>query len=198
VPLVAAAAVFLVMETWRTGRAEMLRQIERETMPLELFIRSTANETRVDGTAVYLSRRSDVVPVAMLHSMKHYHVLHRRNVILHIETEKAPRVAPSDRASANELGNDFHRIVLHYGFMQQPDIPAALGRHPVGGQGFDMMQTSFFLSRVTIAAPDTGRGRLNPLVRRLFAWLHRNETDATEFFRIPRNRIVELGARIEL
>jgi len=197
VPLVAAAAVFLLMESWRSGRAAMLRQIERETMPLDLFIRSTAGESKVAGTAVYLSRRTDAVPVAMLHSMKHFHVLHERNVILHVETEKVPRVPEAERASVNDLGHGFLRIVLHYGFMQQPDIPAALARC-IGGQAFDMMQTSFFLSRVSIATSGSGKGRLNPVFRRLFAWLHRNAADATEFFRIPRNRIVELGMRIDL
>jgi KUP system potassium uptake protein len=198
VPLVAAAAVFLLMEAWRSGRAAMLRQLERETMPLDLFIGSTANEIKVPGTAVYLSRRSDVVPVAMLHSMKHYHVLHQRNVILHVETEKVPRVPDRERISLNDLGNDFYRIELQYGFMQQPDIPAALAHCPCGGQAFDMMQTSFFLSRVSISTSGTVKGRMNPLLRSLFAWLHRNATDSTEFFRIPRNRIVELGTRIEL
>jgi KUP system potassium uptake protein len=197
-PLVGAAAVFLVMQAWRTGRAAMLHQIERETMPLDLFIRSTANQTKVAGTAVYLSRRADVVPVAMLHSLKHYHVLHQRNVILHVETEKVPRVRDSERARVDELGSGFYRIVLHYGFMQQPNIPAALAHCPVGGQGFDMMQTSFFLSHVSIATAEAGKRSLNPLFRRLFAWLQRSATDATEFYRIPRNRIVELGIRIEL
>ncbi len=197
VPLVAAAAVFLLMEAWRSGRAAMLSQIERETMPLDLFIRSTAGEIKCAGTAVYLSRRTDAVPVAMLHTMKHFHVLHERNVILNVETEKVPRVPDAERATVNDLGHGFQRIVLHYGFMQQPDIPAALARC-IGGQAFDMMQTSFFLSRVSIATSGSGKRRLNPLFRSLFAWLHRNAADATEFFRIPRNRIVELGMRIDL
>jgi KUP system potassium uptake protein len=134
----------------------------------------------------------------MLHNMKHYHVLHERNVILHIETAQAPRVAARDRAVVTALGNDFFRVDLHFGFMQQPDIPAALDTCSVGGQGFDMMQTSFFLSRVSVVAAGAGERRLHPLVRRLFASMHRNAADATEFFRIPPNRIVELGARIEL
>ena len=198
VPLVAAAAIFLLMHAWRTGRAEMLRQLERETMPLDLFIRSMSTENTVAGTAVYLSRRIDTVPVAMLHSVKHYHVLHQRNVILHVETEQVPRVAASDRASVTDLGRNFYRIVLRYGFMQQPDIPAALAECRAGGQGFDMMQTTFFLSRASIATSGAGKRRMNPLLRRLFAWLQRNAADATEFFHIPYNRIVELGARIEL
>jgi KUP system potassium uptake protein len=198
VPLVMASLLFLLMEAWHSGRTAMLHQLERETMSLDLFIKSMANETKVPGTAVYLSRRFDVVPVAMLHSVKHYHVLHQRNVILSVETQHVPRVTASEHASVTALGNDFYRIVLHYGFMQQPDIPAALALCALDGQGFDEMQTTFFLSRVSVARTGLGKERLNPLFCRLFAWMHRNEADATEFFRIPRNRIVELGAQIEL
>jgi KUP system potassium uptake protein len=198
VPLVAASLLFLLMEAWHSGRTAMLRQLERETMSLDLFIKSMASETKVTGTAIYLSRRIDVVPVAMLHSVKHYHVLHERNVILSVETEHVPRVAASEHASVAALGNGFYRIVLRYGFMQQPDIPAALALCTLDGQGFDEMQTTFFLSRVSVCRTEFGKERLNPLFCRLFAWLHRNEADATEFFRIPRNRIVELGAQIEL
>jgi len=198
VPLVAAAIVFVLMDAWRTGRAAMLHQLERETMPLELFIESTAKEAKVEGTAAYLSRRADVVPVAMLHNVKHYHVLHQRNVIVSVETEQVPRIAETERASVTGLGHNFYRIVLRYGFMEQPNIPAALEHCSTDGVGFDMMQTSFFLSRVSISKASLGTRRLNPLFRTLFSWMHRNEADTTEFFRIPRNQIVELGARIEL
>jgi KUP system potassium uptake protein len=196
--LVAATIVFVLMESWRTGRAAMLAQLERGTIPLPQFIASMASEAKVMGTAVYLSRRADVVPLSMLHNVKHYHVLHERNVILHVETEQVPRVPASERASVSDLGNGFHRVVLHYGFMQYPDIPAALEACKISGQGFDRMETTFFLSRVTVVSPAAGQHRLNPLFRRLFVWMHRNAADATEFFRIPPNRIVELGARIEM
>jgi KUP system potassium uptake protein len=198
VPLVAAAIVFLLMESWRTGRAAMLSELERETVPLEQFIQSMASKTKVEGTAVYLSRRNDAVPLSMLHNVRHYHVLHECNVILHVETEQVPRVPASERASVTDLGNGFYRILLHYGFMQQPDIPVALESCTIGGQGYDWMQTSFFLTRMAIVKAGAGIRRLQPLVRRLFSWMHRNAADATEFFRIPPNQIVELGARIEL
>src|SRR5208282_3286976 len=198
VPLVAAALLFLLMEAWNSGRMAMLHQLERETMRLDLFIESMANEAKIPGTAVYLSRRIDVVPVAMLHSVKHYHVLHQRNVILSVETEHVPRVAAAEQASVTPLGRDFYRIVLRYGFMQQPDIPAALANCSLDGQGLDEMQTTFFLSRISVSKKVDDRERINPLFCQIFGWLHRNEADATEFFRIPRNRIVELGAQIEL
>jgi KUP system potassium uptake protein len=198
VPLVAAAIVFLLMESWRTGRAEMLSELERETVPLPQFIQSMTGETKVRGTAVYLSRRDDAVPLAMLHNVEHYHVLHERNVILHVETEQVPRVPTPQRATVTDLGNGFNRILLHYGFMQHPDIPAALEACTIGGRRFDTMQTSFFLSRVSVVKAGAGNRRLHPLLRRLFSWMHRNAADATEFFRIPLNQIVEMGARIEL
>ncbi|HEX4584581.1 MAG TPA: potassium transporter Kup [Burkholderiaceae bacterium] len=196
VPLLAAAAVFTMMGAWRSGRGAMLRQLERETMPLALFIGGASELRRVPGTAVYLSRRIDVVPLAMLHSLKHYSVLHERNVILNVETEQVPRIARRDRIVATALGGRFYRIVLRYGFMEQPDVPAAFADCSLDGEGFDMMRTSFFVSRENVCVAP--HGRLNPVVRRLFIWMHRNANDATEFFRIPRNRIVELGARIEL
>ena len=198
VPLVAATIVFVLMESWRSGRAAMLAQLERGTFPLPQFIASMAGEAKVTGTAVYLSRRADVVPLSMLHNVKHYHVLHERNVILHVETEQVPRVPASERASVTNLGNGFYRIVLHYGFMQHPDIPAALEKCKISDHGFNCMETTFFLSRVTIVTLATGQHRVNPLFRRLFVWMHRNAADATEFYRIPPNRIVELGARIEM
>jgi KUP system potassium uptake protein len=198
VPLVTASLLFLLMEAWHSGRNAMLSQLERETMPLGLFIKSMAGEARIPGTAVYLSRRADVVPVAMLHSVKHYHVLHERNVILSVETEHVPRVAAAEQATVTVLGSGFYRVALRYGFMQQPDIPAALAHCSLDGKGFDEMETTFFLSRVSVANTVVDSERISPLFCRIFAWLHRNEADATEFFRIPRNRIVELGAQIAL
>jgi KUP system potassium uptake protein len=198
VPLVTASLLFLLMEAWHSGRNAMMSQLERETMPLDLFIKSMASEAKIPGTAVYLSRRANVVPVAMLHSVKHYHVLHQRNVILSVETEHVPRVAVAEQATITALGGGFYRIVLRYGFMQQPDIPVALAHCSLDGEGFDEMETTFFLSRVSVANTVVDRERINPLFCRIFAWLHRNEADATEFFRIPRNRIVELGAQIAL
>jgi KUP system potassium uptake protein len=196
VPVVAAAVVFAGMQSWRSGRREMLRQIERETVPMDMFLGALDGITRVPGTAVFLARRFDVVPLALLHSLKHYTVLHERNVILHVQTEQVPRVRSGERIHSADLGGGFYRVSLRYGFMETPDLPAALGRCALGGDGFDPMRTTFFLSRETV---DSARGGgVAGLPRRLFVWMHRNATDATEFFRIPRNRIVELGARIEL
>jgi len=195
-PLLAAAAVCTLMGAWGTGKVALLNQLERETMPLAQFIAASAEIQRVPGTAVYLSRRVDVVPLAMLHSLKHYNVLHERNVILSVETAQVPRVPDGDRINVTALSERFYRIVLRYGFMEQPDVPAAFAHCTPDGMCFDLMRTTFFMSRETICVAP--QGRLNPVIRRLFIWMHRNASDATDFFQIPRNRIVELGARIEL
>ncbi len=196
VPLAAAVIIFGLMQAWRYGRRALLRQLERETLPLEAFLGSMAELGRVPGTAVFLARRFNIVPLALLHSLKHYAVLHERNIILHVLTEQVPRVSHRDRIETSPLGNGFYRVILRYGFMENPDLPAALAHCTLDGEGFDMMRTTFFLSRETVGVVH-GRG-IQGFARRLFSWMHRNATDATEFFRIPRNRIVELGARIEL
>jgi KUP system potassium uptake protein len=196
VPLAAAVVIFALLQSWRSGRREMLRQLERETMPLSVFLGSIDEIARVPGTAVYLARRLDIVPLALLHSLKHYAVLHERNVLLHVVTEQIPRVSPRDRILTSPLGPGFFRVILRYGFMESPDLPAALARCTLDGEGFDIMRTTFFLSRETVGAG--ARRNAGGLPRRLFIWMHRNATDATEFFRIPRNRMVELGARVEL
>ncbi len=196
VPLAAGSLIFFVMQSWRSGRRAVTRQTARETIPLQDFIATVHGVSHVPGTAVYLARRTDVVPLALLHSLRHYSALHERNVVLHVVTEQTPRVPPAERAEVASLGNGFHRIVLRYGFMESPDLPAALARCRLDGEGFEMMRTTFFVSRETVAvAPGHLHLRAQ---RRLFVWLHRNAADATEFFRIPRNRIVELGSRIEV
>ncbi len=196
VPLVAGAMIWCVMQAWRSGRRAMLKQLERETLPLPGFLGALADVQRVPGTAIYLARRIDIVPLALLHSLKHYAVLHERNVILNVFTEQTPRVPIRDRIETVPLSPGFYRVILRYGFMESPDLPGCLSRCRLDGEGFDMMRTTFFLSRETVeAAPDR---RHHVLARRLFVWMHRNATDATEFFRIPRNRIVELGARLEI
>jgi KUP system potassium uptake protein len=198
VPLVAACVVFTLMRAWRSGHAAMARQVERETAPLSLFIDSAGEERKVVGTAVYLSRRVDAVPVAMLHSAKHFHVLHERIVIMSIDVKNVPRIGAPERVEWRSLGNGFYHVILRYGFMQQPDVPAALADIALDGEPFDMMQTSFFLSQLTITEADGDGVRLGSFVRRLYAWMHRNELDAIAFLRLPANRIVELGARVGL
>ena len=195
-PLVVAALVFFLMSTWRQGREALLRKLERDTLPLSNFIAQVRTKDRVPGTAVYLTSRVDVVPVPLLHNLKHNKVLHMRIVLLHVVTENIPRVAPERRLEVVHLGSNFHSVVAHYGFMEQPNVPQALEDCRTHQLMFDMMDTSFFVGRVTIVAHKPSR--LSSIRRRLFEAMHRNALAATEFFRIPPNRVVELGGQVEI
>ncbi|MGP0091015.1 MAG: potassium transporter Kup [Xanthobacteraceae bacterium] len=196
VPLVVAALVFFLMSTWREGRTGLLHVLERDTLPLADFIASVRAKPRVPGTAVYMTSRTDVVPVPLLHNLKHNKVLHTRIVLLRVVTENVPRVAPERRIEVADLGDNFHAVVAHYGFMEQPNIPYALEQCRSRQLTFDMMDTSFFVGRVTIVAAKGSR--MNGVRRKLFEVMHRNALSATEFFRIPPNRVVELGGQVEL
>jgi KUP system potassium uptake protein len=196
VPLIIAAVIFFLIWTWRRGRELMLQRLERDTLPLATFIKQIHGKSRVPGTAVYLTSRTDVVPVPLLHNLKHNKVIHQRIVLLHVATENAPYIAVDQRIQVTHLMDDFHSVVIHYGFMEQPDIPQVLDACGSERLRFDLMETSFFVGRLTIvpgAAPRMSRIRIN-----LFEAMHRNALAATEFFRIPPNRVIELGGQIEL
>jgi KUP system potassium uptake protein len=196
VPLIIAAVIFFLIWTWRRGRELMLQRLERDTLPLATFIKQIHGKSRVPGTAVYLTSRTDVVPVPLLHNLKHNKVIHQRIVLLHVATENAPYIALDQRIEVTHLMDDFHSVVIHYGFMEQPDIPQVLDACGSEQLRFDLMETSFFVGRLTIvpgAAPRMSRIRIN-----LFEAMHRNALAATEFFRIPPNRVIELGGQIEL
>jgi KUP system potassium uptake protein len=195
-PLVVAALVFFLMFTWRQGRDALLRKLERDTLPLSNFIAQVHGKTRVPGTAVYMTSRLDVVPVPLLHNLKHNKVLHERIVLLHVATANIPRVAPERRIEVAHLGDNFHSIVVRYGFMEQPDVPQALEECDTRELHFNMMDTSFFVGRVTIVADK--QSRIGAIRRRVFEAMHRNALAATEFFRIPPNRVVELGGQVEI
>jgi KUP system potassium uptake protein len=195
-PLVVAALIFFLMSTWRQGRTALLRQLERDTLPLADFIVQVHDKARVRGTAVYMTSRVDVVPVPLLHNLKHNKVLHERIVLLHVVTENSPRVAPEHRIDVTHFGDNFHAVVLHYGFMEQPNVPQALEDCRARELDFNMMDTSFFVGRVTIVADK--RSRASKFRLRVFEVMHRNALAATEFFRIPPNRVIELGGQVEM
>ncbi len=195
-PLVVATLVFFLMFTWRQGRAALMQKLERDTLPLANFIAQIRPKERVPGTAVYLTSRIDVVPVPLLHNLKHNKVLHTRIVLLHVMTESIPRVSPERRVEVSHLGSNFHSVVARYGFVEQPNVPQALEHCRAYQLSFDMMDTSFFVGRVTIVTRT--RSRLAAIRWRLFEAMHRNALAATEFFRIPPNRVVELGGQVEL
>jgi KUP system potassium uptake protein len=195
-PLVVAAIVFFLMSTWWRGRHVLLRALERDTYPLSDFIRQVHTKTRVPGTAIYMTSRLDMVPVPLLHNLKHNKVLHERIVILRVATENVPRIAPEDRIQTSHLGDNFHSVRVRYGFMEHPDIPQVLEDCRSRKLEFNMMDTSFFVGRVTIVA--SGHSRLNGIRRQIFDFMHRNAQPATEFFRIPPNRVIELGGQVEM
>src|SRR5271169_99197 len=195
-PLVVAAIIFFLMTTWLQGRTALLRKLERDTFPLSDFIRQVHSKTRVPGTAIYMTSRVDVVPVPLLHNLKHNKVLHERIILMHVVTENVPRIAPKRRIEAAHLGDNFNCIVVHYGFMEQPNIPRALDECRAQQLQFDMMQTSFFVGRVTIVADK--RSGVSAIRRRVFEAMHRNALSATEFFRIPPDRVIELGGQVAI
>lgn len=195
-PLVVAALIFFLMTTWRQGREALLRRLERDTLPLSTFIAQVRGKTRVPGTAVYMTSRLDVVPVPLLHNLKHNKVLHERIVLLNVVTANIPRVAPERRLETADLDGNFHSILLRYGFMEQPDISRALEECRARQLLFNMMDTSFFVGRVTIVG--SKHSRISAIKRQGFEVMHRNALDATEFFHIPPNRVIELGGQVEL
>jgi KUP system potassium uptake protein len=196
VPLIVAAAIFFLIWTWRRGRELMLQRLERDTLPLASFVKQIHGKARVSGTAVYMTSRTDMVPVALLHNLKHNKVIHRRVVLLNVVTANAPYIVSDHRIQISHLMDDFNSVVIRYGFMEQPDIPQALDACAAQQLRFDMMETSFFVGRLTIvpaAAP-----LMSPIRIKLFEAMHRNALAATEFFHIPPNRVIELGGQIEI
>jgi len=196
-PLLVGAIAFTILTTWATGRRIMRARLEEGAMPLELFAKSTSGSVeRVPGTAIFLSSAATGVPPALLHNIKHNKVLHERVVILTIATEGVPHVAAATRDTVSDLGNGFYRLVLRYGFMDDVDIPAALATVKGCNGPFKIMDTSFFLSRQTLIATD--RAGMAIWREHLFAWLHRNSATAMVFFKLPTNRVIELGSQVEI
>jgi len=195
-PLVAAAAVFTLMTTWRRGREILDQRLREEILPIDLFLKDVPKIQRVQGTAIYMSRTSDGVPPALLHNLKHNKVLHREVVFLTVETQERPRVSRRDRFDVTELGNGICRIVARYGFMEDADVPELLGKVDVAGLSFPPGDTTFFLGKETIFA--TKKPGMAMWRERLFAFMSRNARSATLFFNLPPNRVVELGAQIEI
>ncbi|MGH8111353.1 MAG: potassium transporter Kup [Rhodanobacteraceae bacterium] len=197
-PLVLALAVFAVMTTWRRGRELVLRQLKLGGLALVPFIANLAEHppTRVEGTAIFLVSDPDAVPHALLHNLKHNKVLHRRNLILTVDTLETPYADPEERIDLQDLGHDFHKLTLRFGFADDPNVPKAL--HDCARRGLDIkiMDTTFFLSRETIVATD--RPGMALWRDKLFAFLARNALPATAFFSIPGNRLIELGAQVEI
>jgi KUP system potassium uptake protein len=197
-PLLIGAVVFTLLTTWKRGRSLLMRRLSEDAMPLDLFIQSieASPPTRVPGTAVFLTSTQNRVPHALLHNLKHNKVLHERVVFLTIVTEDIPYVPDEERYEIKPLGCDFFRMVANYGFKDDPDVPELLEDCGRRGFVFDMMETSFFVSRETLIATVTPGMAL--WREKLFVSMSKNATKASEFFQVPTNRVVELGTQVEL
>ena len=197
-PLAFGLGVFVLMATWKRGRELLHAKLGQDAIDLAPFIASLAlgGATRVPGTAVFMTGRPQGVPRAMLHSLKHYKVLHERMVIVTIRIFDVPHVPEIDRVEVADLGESFWQVTVQYGFKDEPDLPAALALCAHFGLEFEMMDTSFFLGRETLI-PRRSREMAYWRVL-LFALMFRNASSLTAFFKIPSNRVVELGSQVIL
>jgi KUP system potassium uptake protein len=196
-PLIVGLVAFTLLTTWARGRKLMRERMSESALPLEIFAKSAKNSAlRVPGTAIFMASSTAGVPSALLHNIKHNKVLHERVVILTIAIADVPYVDPDARCEMTDLGDGFYRAVLHYGFMEETDVPLGLKKLERCGGHFDMMHTSFFLSRQTLLPSEKPA---MPLWReKIFAWLLRNSASAMDFFKLPTNRVVELGSQVEI
>jgi len=198
-PLVLGLAVFVVLTTWRRGRALLQRRIEMDGLALDSFIASLNRYPipRVRGTAVFMTANGTSVPRALLHNLKHNKVLHERNVLLTVQTLDTPHAEPEEQLELTSLASGFARLILRVGFADDSDVPRLLTRCSRLGECFDLMDTTFFLSHETVV-PHRSAAGMALWRERLFAFLARNALPATTFFCIPGNRIIELGAQVEI
>jgi len=197
-PLLIGGIVFTMLTTWKRGRRVLFDRLSEDALPLKEFIQSIelAPPVRVEGTAVFLTSTPDRVPHALLHNLKHNKVLHERVVFLTVVTREIPFVASDERIEFETLGCDFYRMIGYYGFKEEPDVPELLEDAGKTGFPFEMMETSFFVSRETLipsVRPGMARWR-----ERLFSSMSKNAVKASDFFHVPTNRVVELGTQVEL
>ncbi|MEW9572376.1 potassium transporter Kup [Rhodanobacter sp. Si-c] len=198
-PLVLGLAMFVMMTTWHRGRELVVREIKQGGLALAPFIGNIDKHPplRVPGTAVFLTANQEAVPHALLHNLKHNKVLHERNVLLTVEVLETPVADAGERIRIGDLGCEFYSLELRFGFAEDPNVPLALSQCARSGLPFDMMDTTFFLSRENIVA-DKRRPGMALWRDKLFAFLARNALPATAFFQIPGNRLIELGAQVEI
>ena len=197
-PIVVAGVIFTMMTTWKKGRELVVARLEVGSLPIELLVADIreSHPTRVAGTAVFMHKDPNGTPPALLHNLKHNRVLHRRVVLLSVVTLDVPYVADDDRLSVVKVADDLYKVVASYGFAESPDVPSILEGCEEGGLAFDMMQTTFFLSHETFVSHQ--KGGMARWRKRLFGRMSRNSLQATAYFGIPPNRVVELGMQVQL
>ncbi len=193
-PLAVGAISFIVLTTWLRGRKLVNAEMAKQSIPMDAFIQAIDEVHRVSGTSIFMTSSKDGVPSAMLHNLKHNQILHERVVLLTVQTTDTPTVKNEERVAMQDLGKGFLRLVVRYGFMENPDIPKALQLCEKLGMHFDMMSTTFYLSRETVVPVK----QKNFMLWRahIFKLMSKNATSATDFFRIPANRVVELGTQL--
>ncbi|WP_118857204.1 potassium transporter Kup [Sphingomonas mesophila] len=196
-PLLVGAIIFTFLTTWAAGRKLMLDRMKEASLPIDVFVKSASSSAaRVPGTAVFMTSSAQGVPHALLHNLKHNKVLHERVFLLTVKIEDVPYVAEDKRIETKEHGSGFYRIIIRYGFMEEINVPRELAAIEDCGTTCRMIDTSFFLSRQTlIASPKPGMAIWR---ERLFSWMLRNAESAMEFFKLPTNRVVELGSQVEI
>jgi KUP system potassium uptake protein len=196
-PLLIGAVAFTLLTTWAKGRKLMIDRMAEASLPIEIFIKSAANSAaRVSGTAVFMTSSANGVPHALLHNLKHNKVLHERVILLTVRIEDVPYVPFEKRLQQSDLGSGFYRLMLRYGFMEDIDVPSALAELKDCGPVCKTMDTSFFLARQTLLP--SSRPGMAIWREKLFAWMLRNAESAMEFFKLPTNRVVELGSQVEI
>jgi KUP system potassium uptake protein len=198
-PLAVGFVLFVVLTTWKRGRSLLLARRTRAALSIDEFQKSLSERiARVPGTAIFLTRAAEGVPAALLHNLKHNKVLHERVVLLTVSIEEVPYAAPEARVTHKDFGDNLSQVVLHFGFMDTPDIPKALANASLAQLGFfyDVFATTYFVSRETVIPVDTPDMVI--WRKHLYAWMTRNASGAAEFFQLPRNRVVELGAQVEI
>jgi KUP system potassium uptake protein len=198
-PLLVAATVFIIMTTWRRGRELLATRLREGALTPELFIQSlrVRPPIRVPGTAVFMHRNPAAIPASLLHSLKHYKALHERVILLTVESEEVSHVADDERFTLEDLGEGILRVLSRYGYMEDIDVPALLARLSEKGLIIAPMETTYFLSRETLITTRRPSG-MTVWREKIFASMMRNAESAARYFRLPANRVVELGAQIEL
>ncbi len=196
-PILIAACVFLVMETWRVGRRAHLERIRNESLPIDLFLeRADKTPTRVAGTAVFLAARSDSVPSALLHNLKHNKVLHERVLLVHVSVEDTPFVAPDKRIEVEKLGKGFFSVNIRHGFFETPDVPRTLEEARPFGLAVDLETTTFFIGHETLVPAE------HPALGKWRTWLYMKLASSAlspaRFYHLPPGRVVELGTQVSI
>jgi KUP system potassium uptake protein len=196
-PIIVGAAVFTLMTTWSTGRRILTKTLAEGALTVEMFVSQLATKSihRVRGTAVFLTRQQEGIPTAMLHNIKHNKVVHERVILLSVNVEESPTLTDEERAEWTDYGEGVHRLILRFGFMEDPNLPDLLARLN-GPFPFNSMNTSYFLGRETLIP--TKRARMAIWREHLFVWMNRNASSAAIFFSLPPNQVIELGAQVRI